>query len=200
MIFKSEESREKVLAAAKRGNETLIKKWKIEMEKMHLEYYADPKLCLTCNKIISYEKRRNSFCSHSCAASKNNLGTHRFSVKKYKNCFFCGKTYWGKESSFCSSNCLKNKRLQDNENLFVLGLLNDEQARNHFKRTKERICSICGLTEWTGKPIPLCVDHIDGNHNNNFPSNLRFICNNCDALLPTYKGANKGHGRTNRKK
>jgi hypothetical protein len=52
---------------------------------------------------------------------------------------------------------------------------------------------------WLGKPIPLEVDHIDGNHKNNFPENLRFVCCNCGAQLETYKGKNKGNGRKNRK-
>lgn len=42
------------------------------------KYYNNPKICLNCGKIISYEKNRNNsgrikFCSQSCAASYNNL-------------------------------------------------------------------------------------------------------------------------------
>jgi hypothetical protein len=41
------------------------------------KYEESPKLCKKCNQPISYEKRRNSFCSHSCSASFNNVGVNR---------------------------------------------------------------------------------------------------------------------------
>lgn len=52
---------------------------------------------------------------------------------------------------------------------------------------------------WNGVPIPLEVDHIDGNHKNSFPSNVRLLCANCHSLTPTYKSKNKGNGRHTRK-
>jgi len=39
------------------------------------------------------------------------------------------------------------------------------------------------------------MDYIDGNPENNDLKNLRMICPNCDAQLPTYKSKNKGKGR-----
>lgn len=50
-----------------------------------------------------------------------------------------------------------------------------------------------------GQPIPIELDHIDGNPENNELDNLRLICPNCHAQTPTYKGANKGNGRHERK-
>lgn len=56
-------------------------------------------------------------------------------------------------------------------------------------------CQICGLAEWRGQTIPLVCDHIDGSAKNCELENFRVICNNCDAILPTYKGKNRGKGR-----
>lgn len=41
--------------------------------------------------------------------------------------------------------------------------------------------------------LPLEIDHIDGNSENNSEDNLRLICPNCHSS--TYRGANRGHGR-----
>lgn len=56
---------------------------------------------------------------------------------------------------------------------------------------KEHKCEICGNTEWNGKPIPLQLDHIDGNSHNHILTNLRLICPNCHAQTETYCGKNK---------
>lgn len=62
-----------------------------------------------------------------------------------------------------------------------------------------RKCSICGITEWMGREVPLVVDHIDGNAENCSVSNFRLVCRNCDMQLPTYKRKNK-FGRKWRRK
>lgn len=63
-------------------------------------------------------------------------------------------------------------------------------------------CSICGWGEvnpYTGT-IPLEVEHIDGNYQNNSEENLTLLCPNHHSLTATYKGANRGSGRKERKK
>ena len=52
------------------------------------------------------------------------------------------------------------------------------------------MCSNCGGEEWLGQAIPLELDHLDGDKNNNQFDNLRLICPNCHALTATYRGKN----------
>src|SRR6185312_16309386 len=43
-------------------------------------------------------------------------------------------------------------------------------------------CEGCRLTEWQGHPIPLELDHRDGDRDNNELRNLRLLCPNCHAM------------------
>lgn len=53
-------------------------------------------------------------------------------------------------------------------------------------------CSICGNKgEWMGKPLSLTLEHINGDHRDNTPSNLRFLCPNCDRQTDTFGSKNK---------
>ena len=56
---------------------------------------------------------------------------------------------------------------------------------------KEARCEICGLTEWQGKPIPLELHHINGNHYDNTFSNLMILCPNCHAQQTNDSNPNK---------
>jgi hypothetical protein len=45
---------------------------------------------------------------------------------------------------------------------------------------------------WLDSPLPLILDHTNGNNLDNSPKNLRYVCPNCDAQLSTRGGANRG--------
>jgi len=53
------------------------------------------------------------------------------------------------------------------------------------------VCSNCLNESWLGSPIPLELDHINGNNKDNQLKNLPLLCPNCHALTPTYRGRNR---------
>jgi hypothetical protein len=114
--------------------------------------------------------------------------------KELHQCKNCGKDTIHK--LYCSNNCRyefqKKERLSKIEKDGVPDSANGRRsAREYLIKRDGHKCSICGTTEWLGKPILLIVDHIDGNTDHNTVENFRLVCSNCDATLPTYKGRNK---------
>lgn len=60
-------------------------------------------------------------------------------------------------------------------------------------------CARCDRDTREGVPIPLELDHIDGDRTNDLLENLRLLCPNCHALTPTYRrniGRNDRAGHT----
>ncbi len=123
-------------------------------------------------------------------------------------CRFCQKNLQKRHQKiYCSNQCQKDF---EHERVIASWLAdcakgtNDVKTKNiskHLKRyllqqTGEK-CSLCGwrkIHPITGK-VPLEVDHVDGNSNNNHCDNLRLLCPNCHALTPHYRNLNKGNGR-----
>lgn len=107
---------------------------------------------------------------------------------------------------FCSNSCQQAFRLDQFEKDWVAGVntgMSPSGQASGFIRTllfkrQEGACAMCRLKEWMGAPIPLELDHMDGNSFNCCPGNVRLICCNCHSTTPTYKGRNRGSGRLSR--
>lgn len=68
----------------------------------------------------------------------------------------------------------------------------DGRRKNFLLKERGHQCENCKLTEWIAQPIPLHLDHIDGNPTNSSKDNLRLLCPNCHAQTETYCGKNIG--------
>lgn len=76
---------------------------------------------------------------------------------------------------------------------------NSKVARHTVKKrliedgVLEYKCQKCGQDDmWYGERITLILDHINGVNNDNRKENLRFVCPNCAATLPTHCKGHKG--------
>ena len=124
--------------------------------------------CLNCGSLIEHNKNtKHKFCSNSCQQEYE----YKKWIENYKqNNSIAINTKWGQ----------------------IPGYL----KRYIFEKYQNKCC----LCNWSKinpytNTIPLEIDHIDGNSNNNSEENLRLICPNCHSLTSTYRGANRGNGR-----
>jgi predicted nucleic acid-binding Zn ribbon protein len=156
--------------------------------------------CLHCGKSLPSLTRK--FCNNSCSASHNNRGVVRNGKprKKADACVGCGSSLKDYQLRFCSNKCSAGEKKRITIERFHNGLITWDKTLRSILLASSNCCSRCNLKTWLGEPIPLDVDHIDGDSRNNFPSNLRLLCKNCHGLTPTFGNRNKGRGRANRYK
>lgn len=110
-----------------------------------------------------------------------------------------GRVAWNKDVKQYTDEFYKD---EDSVRKYLIDFGNKHSERTIRGRVKDHLihingntCSICKTTDWFGVPVPLVCDHIDGNSSNYSYENFRLVCGNCDMLLPTYKGRNRGKGR-----
>lgn len=150
--------------------------------------------CLHCGGDTSNPK----FCGQSCAASYNN----KFSkIKEKPVCLTCKKTL-PRGRKYCSNKCqaLRTKNLIK-ENIIAGDKVTHQQIRKYLIELHGPLCMDCGWSKVNPvtKKVPIEIDHIDGNAQNNKLDNVRLLCPNCQSLTSTYKALNKGNGRYSRR-
>jgi Zn finger protein HypA/HybF involved in hydrogenase expression len=130
--------------------------------------------------------------------------------KDGRRCIECNKILTTRHQiRYCSNKCQLNRRYtinisqwkkNNNDQRYLTKNISGYIKRYLIEKCNEK-CSECGWNkrnETSGK-IPLEVDHIDGNSENNLEENLRLLCPNCHALTPHFRNLNKGNGRAWRK-
>jgi hypothetical protein len=151
------------------------------------------KVCLNCGDVLE-KKHQTKFCSSSCSATYNN----KLRDKKYKNCLYCDNEIES-HKKYCNSQCTGNHKRKiiferiENGDL----TLPSKNYKNYLIEKHGEKCMECGWgekNEYSGN-IPIELEHIDGDSENNRLDNLKLLCPNCHSLTPTYKGLNTGNGR-----
>ena len=150
----------------------------------------------------SLRKKKNKFCSQSCSAKKSNLTRRRVCHRAD-----CDNFIGPKANKFCSYSCNKLHDRGIYVDKWLRGEVNgggkngnlSKHVRNYLLNKANFKCTHtnCGW-DWS-KPCIVEVDHIDGNSQDNSPENLRIICPNCHTQTKTYKGRNRGNGRSHRR-
>lgn len=166
------------------------------------------KKCPECQVPLPYEKRRDKFCSQSCAARHHNFGRRKRAEVKYV-CDFCREPLARPRGgiAYCSRICHNGHRQELLVRLWKQGKEagfcgKTIQIKSFLRRylfekagNKCQKCGWCEVHPTTGK-IPLEVNHIDGNPENCSEDNLELICPNCHALTPNFRSLNRNSPRS----
>lgn len=101
--------------------------------------------------------------------------TEKDTVARTAICSICGPTrILGKASAYGSWKCANN--------------YNKKRSRGRYRKYLSDHCCRCGfqpeLDSKSGEPYTcqLDIDHIDGDHQNNDPTNLQTICSGCHRI------------------
>lgn len=151
------------------------------------------RMCKGCGNEfkVTRQKRKNLYCSIDCYTDfcRGKL------KKENRHCLYCGKDAIHR---FCSTECyyVYGWRVKVNKaNETGMAPSHPMTAKTLIRKMKGDKCEICLGETWMGSPIPLVLDHINGNSEDWRLANLRLVCGNCDMMLPTYKSKNRGNGR-----
>lgn len=182
--------------------------------------------CTRCGKEIEVDKRTDPKKIHCLACREkrysekleeihnNYRKKHPIVYREYKHrivdtqkvCLYCGEEIVNATSKtkFCSIGCNNNYKWKckceeiERNNGFEDFRQNANLPKKYLIYKRGHRCEICGNSEWMEKPIPLILDHIDGNPDLWKLNNLRLVCGNCDMQLPTYKSKNKNSKNSKR--
>lgn len=180
----------------------------------------EKKYCFCCKTELN-GLHKKKFCSRSCSVKHNNsVNPKRKKIIKFKKietvnlkneieikCLLCQKNLDSRQKNynknqFCSTICLIESKHQNRIKKFNKGdnlKICANALRIFIKKIYGHQCSKCKNTHWNGLLIPIEVEHVDGNSENNTRENLCLLCPNCHAQTPTYKAKNVGQGRAYRR-
>jgi hypothetical protein len=146
--------------------------------------------CLSCNKEFESRITENrKYCSSSCNAKSNNKNRKQFS-----NCLFCGNQTYNRK--YCNNKCQVDFNSSEK---IKSGNASSRILKSFLLKKYGHSCWKCKNKTWNEEPIPLELEHKDGNSENNTFDNLEILCCNCHAQTSTYKARNKGKGRHSRR-
>ena len=161
----------------------------LQVDTSHFEKFWDG-LYTKINRLSSQQINEVIQSSNSWDQVMNKFG--------YKSLAFCNQIKSKLDNLNINTShlrdCKYNLRLIENSEVFVedSDYVNGSNIKKRLQNDMgwERSCSSCKLKDWLGNPIPIQLDHINGNHFDNRIENLRFLCPNCHALTDTYCGKN----------
>ncbi len=153
-----------------------------------------------CGRPIFSKSCKAKYCSLVCSHVRYNRRSIQVNVSCSNGCGILISS----RKKYCSGACqqdyqFKLRCLEIEAGRYRV-VSNNRVIRRYLVAKIGERCTGCGWNkrhEVTGR-VPVEVEHIDGNWQNNALSNLTLLCPNCHSLTHTFRGLNKGRGRAHR--
>ena len=118
--------------------------------------------------------------------------------RKEKQCLNCNKEIPNR-NKYCNNTCqgeYERKIIFESIENGNTSLYIDNYRKYLISKYGEK-CMECSWDQRNPitKNVPIQLEHIDGNSDNNSLDNLKLLCPNCHSLTPTFGALNKGNGR-----
>jgi Zn finger protein HypA/HybF involved in hydrogenase expression len=147
--------------------------------------------CEKCKKEFTPSKGLKRFCSISCRSSRvitekqKNLQRKKMKtlMKKIKQDPQQFLEY--RRRSIPKTPASKKLNMEDFDSYKY------DAKRKLIIESQDAKCGRCNISEWMGEPIPLEIDHINGNGEDHSRSNMIALCPNCHSVTPTWRGRAK---------
>lgn len=145
----------------------------------------------TKQQLIEAVKTSENYSEVCKALSLCSGGNNIKTIKKYIEklnlsiCHFLSKAEFARRKGI-PKHKMPLEQILVEKSSYSRGHLKDRLYDEGFKKRK---CELCGQGEvWQNKKMSLILDHINGVRNDNRLENLRIVCPNCNATLPTHCG------------
>jgi hypothetical protein len=150
-----------------------------------------------CGKSIFSKSCKAKYCSRACY-----IRTH--AIDRGLCSRGCGKSIPRDRTRYCSQACqrrhIRDSRIAQIEAGTYNPIGSLRPLRYYLMEKFGEKCSRCNWARRNTRNgrVPIEVEHIDGNWENNHLSNLTLLCPNCHSLTHTFRGLNRGKGRAHR--
>lgn len=162
--------------------------------------------CRVCkNEFTTGSDSREYTCSDVCFvefSQWNRVGPKH--KQEHKSCKFCGRIIQGRRIKiFCNNACSASYRRHQIFEEIESGVIYPTLMMKKYLIHKHgNQCMECGWNKINpiSGLVPVQLDHIDGDSDNNDLNNVRLLCPNCHSLTPTYGSLNKNGSNSKKNK
>lgn len=163
---------------SKDGYNVRCKKCQNEYNKGKVAIAKHIHYCLNCGTRIKYSQK---YCSRECGSM------YRASLVEGKR-----KKVLEEWLNGDLTHCVTKSGITKGE---ITNRVKEDIIKPYLLKQQSHRCAICNALDiHNGQSLVFILDHIDGDWSNNYRSNFRLICPNCNSQLDTTKH-NLGKGR-----